>query len=73
MAKRTPLLCRVFGHNTTYRGWWGDGLYGKVVGGSKDGCGRTHYRGYLPCRNPGCTEEVLVFRFHGHQTKGQSG
>lgn len=57
------LLCRIFGHALPKRGWWGDGLYGRVSGGYRDGIKRTHYRVELEC--PRCRKWWVSARFHG--------
>ena len=60
MFKR--LLCRLFGHRR-YAGWWGDGLYGEVIGGYRDGIGRSHYQIRKECDR--CGTEYTLARFHG--------
>jgi len=59
------ILCKIFGHTLPRKGWWGDGLYGRVTGGFHDGTGRSHYRVDLTC--PRCGDDWTVARFHGSQ------
>lgn len=56
-------LCKLFGHARPRQGWWGDGLYGRITGGARDGIGRTHYQVMIQC--PRCGEEYIGARFHG--------
>lgn len=63
MADGKSIRCAIFGHAKPSEGWWGDGLYGRVVGGHVDGCGRTHFRIMLRC--PRCKAEYTAARFHG--------
>lgn len=56
-------LCTIFGHEMPEQGWWGDGLYGKVIGGKVDGIGRTHYAVEQECRR--CGKSWVTARFHG--------
>lgn len=58
------ILCKLFGH-TRRAGWFGDGLYGEVVGGYRDGTGRSHYTVKLDCDR--CGEPYAAARFHGSQ------
>ena len=57
------LLCKIFGHRMPLKGWWGDGRYGRVIGGRTDGTGRKHFAVLLEC--PRCRESWVVSRFHG--------
>jgi hypothetical protein len=61
------LLCDLFGHKLPKRGWWGDGLYGKVSGGHRDGTGRSHYQVRNECSR--CGESFITARFHGEQVR----
>jgi hypothetical protein len=60
------IICKIFGH-TRYSGWWGDGLYGKVLIGSTDGTGRTHALICEYCDR--CNEEYILARFHIYNGK----
>lgn len=55
------LLCKMFGH-IRYGGWWGDGLYGKVIQTGPDGTGRTHAHITGQCDR--CGERYVLARFH---------
>lgn len=57
------ILCKALGHRRPTAGWWGDGLYGRVVGAGRDGIGRTHYRIEHEC--PRCGRSYTAARFHG--------
>ena len=56
------LLCKLFGH-VRRAGWWGDGLYGDVSAGGRDGTGRHHYEVRLKCDR--CGKNYTAARFHG--------
>jgi len=55
------LRCKMFGH-VRYKGWWGDGLYGKVFQTGRDGTGRTH--AYITAECDRCGETYVLARFH---------
>lgn len=57
------IRCRLFGHALPTPGWYGDALYGEVVGGNRDGIGRTHFEIFHKC--PRCGEMWRAARFHG--------
>ena len=59
-------ICRLFGHHRQ-AGWWGDGLYGDVIGPITDGIRRTHYRVEQKCDR--CGKRYTLARFHGSQVK----
>jgi hypothetical protein len=61
------LICALFGH-VRRSGWWGDGLYGEVCGGYRDGIGRSHYQVRLECDR--CGARYTAARFHGSQVHG---
>jgi len=62
------LICAIFGH-VRRAGWWGDALYGSVVGGYRDNIGRTHFEVEADCDR--CGETYTLARFHGSQLKGK--
>ncbi len=59
--------CGLFGHAMPSRGWWGDGLYGAVVSGGRDGIGRTHFSIKQTC--PRCGMKWTTARFHGEAVR----
>jgi len=64
---RQSFRCDLFGHKMPEQGWWGDGLYGRVVPGGTDGIGRSHFDVVLTC--PRCGADWTTARFHGHQVE----
>lgn len=65
--KLRHLLCDLFGHRQPRTGWWGDGRYGRVTGGYRDGIGRTHFQVMKEC--PRCEREYILARFHGEDVR----
>lgn len=55
------ILCKIFGHAAQLSGWFGDGLYGKVVPVTVDGIGREHFKIVFTC--PRCKSEYISARF----------
>ena len=63
---RKSFRCEMFGHKMPEHGWWGDGLYGRVVpAGWDSGGSRSHFRVLQEC--PRCGQEWTTARFHGSQ------
>lgn len=56
------LLCKLFGHRQ-FSGWWGDGLYGRVVEGGRSGLGTRHLHVTNTCDR--CGQCYVQARFHG--------
>lgn len=65
MSSIRKFMCALFGHKMPRRGWFGDGLYGEVFGGERDGTGRSHFCVRHEC--PRCGKNWTVARFHGSQ------
>lgn len=63
---RWHILCSLFGHKRD-KGWWGDGLYGRVHVGIRDGTGRGHARITGECDR--CGQIYTLARFHADPDK----
>ena len=63
-------VCKTVGHRPPKKGWWGDGLYGRIEHHGPDGTGRTHASVYLECSR--CKKEYRAARFHPSEMMKQS-
>ena len=64
------ILCNMFGHKRN-KGWWGDGLYGKVIQTGADGTGRTH--AYVTAECDRCGKNYTLARFHPSELTKENG
>jgi len=58
------IICKLIGHHRR-AGWFGDGLYGRVVLSGYDGVGLLH--AYIEAECDRCGQDYTLARFHPNQ------
>lgn len=66
MKRLMRLVCKMLGH-VRYPGWYGDGLYGRVVYTGTDGLGHRHYAVEAECDR--CEARYVLARINASQIK----